>query len=265
MTDWMKNARVVAVIGCPPLPGSRMYRPMTRDQYLSYVDIELDTLFSGGVRAVMIQNIGDLPVPSTARAETIAWMAMLGGHIRARHDGPMGISILEDDAEATIAIAHAIGADFVRLKVFVGTMTGPDGLRQGNAYVAQKYRALLGADNVKIFADVYDRTRWPLEGERFEEMVHEAIWYGKADGLVITGRSVDETLALLARVRTVTDAPVWAGGGADAMNINQMLEHADGVIMATSLKHNESLLEPMDGQRVSTVMSVVDHVKIQTQ
>lgn len=265
MTDWLKNTRVIAVIGCPPLPGSPMYRAMTREQYLSYVDTELDTLLRGGIKAVMIQNIGDLPVPKVARADTIAWVTMLGAHIRARTKGPMGLSILEDDAESTVAIAQAIGAEFVRLKVYVGTMTGADGLRQGNAYVAQKSRAILGANKLAIFADVYDRTRWPLEGEQFEEMVHEAVWFGKADGLVITGRTVDETFKLLERARKVTDVPLWVGGGVNVYNISQMLEHVDGVIMASSLKLHESLLEPMDGERVSNLMKAVDHEKIQTQ
>ena len=260
----MKEKRVIAVIGCPPLPGSPMYRPMTRERYCAYVVNELDTLIAGGIESVMLQNIGDLPVPEEARAETIAWMSMLGSLIRDRTPGFLGVSLLEDDAEATLSVAQAIGADFVRLKVFVGAMTGPDGVRQGNAYKAQRYRTQLGARDIAIFSDVYDRTRWPLEGQHFEAMVHEAVWYGKSDGLVITGRTHHETFRLLERARAVTDVPILVGGGVDASNVKDYLKKSNGVIVGTSLKQQDELLEPIDKGRVVALAKAVCYGEITT-
>lgn len=254
-----REKTVTAVIGCPPLPGSPLYERMARDVCCAYVDRELETLVAGGIKALMLQNIGDLPVPVTARAETIAWMAMLGARIRERFDGFFGVSLLEDDPVATLSIAQAAGANFVRLKVFVGVMTGPDGIREGTAYHAQRHRALLGARDIAIFADVYDRTRWPVEGDQFEAMVHEAIWYGKADGLVITGRSPDQTFKLLQRARQVTDVPLWVGGGVDELNVRKCLAHADGVIVATSLKSGQDLLEPFNHDRVRVFVEAANH------
>lgn len=254
-----REKTVIAVIGCPPLPGSPLYESMARDVCCAYVDHELETLAVGGIKALMLQNIGDLPVPASARAETIAWMAMLGGRIRERFDGVLGVSLLEDDPVATLSVAHAAGANFVRLKVFVGVMTGADGIREGTAYRAQRHRAILGARDIAIFADVYDRTRWPLEGDQFESMVHEAVWYGKADGLVITGRSSAETFKLLHRARQVTDVPLWVGGGVDEINVNEYLDQADGVIVATSLKSGHDLLEPFNIDRVRAFVEAVGH------
>ena len=70
--------KVIAVIGCPPLPGSPMHQATLRSAYIDYVLEELSTLISGSVGGVMLQNIGDLPVPSRARVETVAWMSTLG-------------------------------------------------------------------------------------------------------------------------------------------------------------------------------------------
>ncbi len=257
---WMREDKaVIAVIGCPPLPGSPFYEPILRAELLSYVDRELDTLLAAGINAVMLQNIGDLPVPETARPETSAWMAILGARIRERFGGLFGVSLLEDDPEATISVAQASGADFVRLKVYVGALTGPDGLREGNAYRAQYHRTRLGARDIAIVADVYDRTRWPLEGDQFEAMVHEAVWYGKADGLVITGRSQAKTVALLDRARQVTDVPLLVGGGVVAENVTTYLQRSDGVIVATSLKRGSNLLDPMDLSRVGALVEAINH------
>jgi membrane complex biogenesis BtpA family protein len=171
---------------------------------------------------------------------------------------------LEDDAEASISVAQAAGADFVRLKVFVGAMAGPDGIRQGNAYCAQKYRATISAKNIALVTDVYDRTRWPLDGDHFEAMVHEAVWYGKSNALVITGRSRDETLSLLERARRVAKVPLWVGGGVDVDNINDYLNKADGVIVATSLKKGKDVLQPIEREQVRALVEAIGHGQITT-
>ena len=82
-----------------------------------------------------------------------------------------------------------------------------------------------------------------------EETAHEAVWFGKADGLVITGRNEAETLEWLQRVkRAAPDVPIWAGGGATPKNISRLLMVADGVIVATAAKAGCQLLNPVDRQ-----------------
>lgn len=253
------QGQVIAVIGCPPLPGSPMYQRLGWEEYRSFVIQEIDTLTACGIHSVMVQNIGDLPVPERARPETIAWMSMLASLVRERTDGLLGVSLLEDDAEAILSIAQASGADFVRLKVYVGAMVGPDGVRQGNAYAAQRYRTLLGCQDISVFADVYDRTRWPMEGAHFDAMAREAVWYGKADGLVVTGRSHDETFDLVERARHAAHVPTLVGGGVDHTNINDYLKKASGVIVGTSLKTGGQLLESIDRLRAAQLMEAVDN------
>ena len=94
-------------------------------------------------------------------------------------------------------MASASGADFVRIKVFVGAMMTPFGMETGQAFAAIRARNAFDAANVAIFADVHDRTGNPIASGGFAEDVDFAVRLGGADGLVVTGKDYAQTLALV--------------------------------------------------------------------
>lgn len=245
--DWMRQHPLIGVVGFPALPGSIGYHGMPRDAFLRRAVADAQAYAAAGFDAVMIQNVGDLPVAAEVGPETVAWLSALGSAVRAAVDLPLGVCVLKNDGRAALAVAQAIGADFVRVKVWVGVMVGAEGIVQGSALEVLHYRRQIGAEQIAVFADVHDRTGVPLAGMSLEETVHEALWFGKADGLVVTGKSEAETLDWLRRTRAVArDVPVWAGGGANTENINTFCAVADGVIVATAAKVGSQLLNPVD-------------------
>jgi hypothetical protein len=160
-------------------------------------------------------------------------------------------------------VAQAIGAQFVRLKVYVGAMVKAEGILQGCAYEAIQYRAAIGAEEIKILADVYDRTGEPLGRLPIAEEARQAAVYGRADGLVLTGLSFAESLQMLADVRAARlNTPLLLGGGATAENIAQVLKVADGVVVSSAFKTTsgwtrEALLAEWDADRVNFFMQSV--------
>jgi membrane complex biogenesis BtpA family protein len=250
MTDafaWMKQHPLIGVVGFPALPGSVEYRGRSREEFIERAVADARAYAEAGFDALMIQNVGDLPVNATVGPETVAWLSALGSAIREAVDLPLGVCVLKNDGLASLAIAQAIGAVFVRVKVWVGAMVGAEGIVQGCAREVLQYRRAIAAEDIMIFADVHDRTGIPLAGMSLEDTVHEVLWFGKAEGIVITGRSEAETVEWLQRVKKVApQIPVWAGGGATAKNMKGMLEVADGVIVATAAKVGGQLLNPVD-------------------
>jgi len=114
-------------------------------------------------------------------------------------------------------------------------MVGAEGLVQGSAREVLRYRRHIGAEQIAIWADVHDRTGVPLAPMPLEQAAREAIWFGKADALVITGATRRKTVDWIDRVKqAVPDTPVVAGGGAHPGNLGRILAHADGVIVATA-------------------------------
>ena len=259
VSDWMQRHPLIGVVGFPALPGAIGYRGTSREEFIERAIADAQAYAQAGFDALMIQNVGDLPVAAQVGPETVAWLSALGSTIRSAVALPLGVCVLKNDGCAALAIAQAIGAVFVRIKVWVGAMVGAEGIVQGCAREVMHYRRAIGAEEITVFADVHDRTGVPLAGMTLEETAHEAVWFGKADGLVITGRNEVETLEWLQRVkRAAPDVPIWAGGGATTKNISRLLEVADGVIVATAAKVGGQLLNPVDRQAAEALNSAAN-------
>ena len=171
-----------------------------------------------------------------ATAETVARLAALARLIRGEVPGiGLGIIVEAHDPVAPIVVAHAAGADFVRLKVFVGGAMGAQGARHGLGAEAVAARAALGAQGIAIIADVHDRTVRPLSDESQPEAARWAAGTG-ADGLIVTGSSFDDTLARIAAVREAgVSRPILIGGGVTEANVFEAMRAGDGVIVSTAL------------------------------
>ena len=114
-----------------------------------------------------------------------------------------------------IAVASAAGADFVRIKVYVGAMMTPFGIETAQAHVAIKARNAWNAGHVAIFADVHDRTGNPIAlAAASSEDLDFAVRLGGADGLVLTGKSYAGTLDFITTARgQLGTVPILVGGG----------------------------------------------------
>jgi len=176
-----------------------------------------------------------------AASETIALMASIARLVRAEvPELGLGIIVEAHDAEAALSIAHAAGADFVRLKIFVGGAMTAAGPRHALGPRATAHRAALGRADLAILADVHDRTAVPLSSE---SQPFAAQWAEKsgADGLVITGASFPDTLTRIAALRERgLRRPVLIGGGVTEENVAQALGAAQGVIVSTALMRRDA-------------------------
>jgi membrane complex biogenesis BtpA family protein len=219
---------------------------------------EAQTLSSNGVDVLMAQNLGDLPVGARATSAQLAWMARIAAEIRSHFSRPVGLNLLENDAEAMLAVASAARADFVRIKVYVGAMMTPFGMQSGQAFAAIRARNACDAGEVAIFADVHDRTGAPIASGGFAEDVEHAIRLGGADGLVLTGKSHEETLALINVARKGAGAaPILVGGGVNATNFAEVARVADGVIVSSSLKDSNDAFGKFGPAKVQAFMEEV--------
>lgn len=152
----------------------------------------------------------------------------------------LGVIVEAHDPEAALAIAHATGADFVRIKVFVGGMMTAQGPRYGIGAEAMAFRDALGSNNIAVLADVHDRTATPLAGET-QEMAAEWAQKTGADGLIITGASFADTLTRIARVRDAgVTRPIMIGGSVTEANVAKALEASQGVIVSSSLMRKDA-------------------------
>ena len=221
-------------IGALHLPDLSIADHISMAELERYVLRNAEAFVAGGMPALMLQD--QTRVAGRARPDTLALMGVLGRLIRgAFPELALGIIIRAHDARAPLAIAHAVGASFVRIKVYVGSVMSAEGPKHGLGVEARTYRHELGRDDIAILADVHDRTTVPRDGVTQPEA---ALWAEQlgADGLILTGSSFANSLDRVAAARAAgVRAPLLIGGGVDEENIGNALCAASGVIVSRSL------------------------------
>ena len=249
---------VIGMIHLRPLPGAALYRGGGSGPVLEVALADGRLLDEAGVDAILLQNTGDLPATSDGGPETIAHMAAIGTRLRQELKAPLGVNILANGTESALAVAAAIGARFVRIKVYVGAVVGIGGLIQGSAQRAQDFMGRIDARHLEVAADVYDRTSRPLVDMPIEEVAHYASFHGSANALVVTGGSVEESLDRLRRVKTALPAlPVYAGGGTTKDNVARFLAVCDGLIVGNAVKTGPEFQGCVDRDRLMAYMDAV--------
>jgi hypothetical protein len=250
-----KRKPVVGMVQLGAMPAGSRYRGGKIGPLLDAALEEAAILAGNGVDALMVQNLGDIPVAHRVAEVQVAWMTRITSEVRAAAKLPVGLNLLENDAEAMIAVASAAGADFVRIKVYVGAMMTPFGIETAQAHRAIKARNSWDAAHVAIFADVHDRTGNPIASGGFAEDLDFAVRLGGADGLVLTGKSYAGTLELIETARGQLGAiPILVGGGVSESNFAEVAGVADGVIVSSSLKGTGLAFGKFDPGKVKAFM-----------
>lgn len=249
---------VVGMVHLLPLPGSEEYDGQGLAPILDRAVSEARALADGGMDAILLQNTGDLPPSPQGGPETIAYMSVIGAAIRREIQCPLGVNVLANGTESALAVAHAIDAEFVRIKVYVGAVMANEGILQGTAREALEFRRRIGARQIALAVDVYDRTSAPL-AEMPIEVAGDLAWrMGHADALIVTGYSVEDSLERIRRVkRAVPDSILLAGGGTTAGNVGTFLQQCDGIIVGSNIKNTGKFVGQVDPARLAAYMDAV--------
>lgn len=251
---------VIGMLHLAPLPGSPLSRlPLSeiRDQ----VRRDVDALTEGGVHGLMMENFGDVPFyPHRVPAYVIAQMTALASDVRAQSSLPLGINVLRNDGRGALAVAHATGANFIRVNVLCGARVADQGLIEGIAHDLLRERSLLGAAEIRIFADVDVKHSAPLAERQLEDEVDDLAHRALADAIVVsgagTGKKTDPAKAR--RVKAAApDLPLFIGSGITAETIGDFAGIADGFIVGTSLKKEGMATNPVEPGRVKALMARV--------
>jgi uncharacterized protein len=223
------------VIAALQLPPFRAERRWSMAWYEDFLLTNARVFVEGGIRAIKVQD--ETREAGRATVHTVARMAALGTAFKREFpDVDLGIIVQAHDPLGPIAIADATGAGFVRLKVFVGAVLNAEGERHALGVEALDYRASLGRSDIRILADVHDRTSVPVTPVPHDKA---ALWAQSlgADALVLTGDSFSDTLHRIDSARAAgVRRPILIGGGVDESNVREALGSADGVIVSTSLR-----------------------------
>ena len=241
-----------------PLPGSPGFGGDI-DAVLAAALADARALEVGGVHGIMIENFGDVPFfKGRVGAETVAAMTAVAAAVRQAVRVPIGINVLRNDGCSALAIALAVGAAFIRVNVLTGAMLTDQGVIEGIAADLLRYRKSIGAEAVRVLADVQVKHAAPLVARPIEQEVDELIGRGGAEGIIVSGWGTGAPTdpAMVGRVRAAAGAvPVLVGSGVTAETIGELARQADGFIIGTGFKVGGRVAMPVDPASVEALMA----------
>ncbi len=250
---------IIGVVHLLPLPTSARWGGNLK-AVIERAEQEATALAAGGVDGIIIENFFDAPFAKTqVNPAVVSAMTLIVDRIQNLVVVPVGLNVLRNDATSALAIAACVRAQFIRVNVLTGIMATDQGLIEGNAQELMRFRRELGAD-IAILADVLVKHARPLGTPNLTTAVQDTIERGLADGVILSGWATgsppsQEDLELAKTAAKET--PVFIGSGADWDNVGQLMQAADGVIVASSLKRQGNIQEPIDPIRVAQFVEAV--------
>lgn len=251
LEEWANVSHpVIGMVHLAPLPGS----PRFDGDFDAVIEAAVaDALVweSAGANGLMVENFGDVPFfKGDVPRETVAAMTRVAAEIRRAVPGvPLGINVLRNDGLSAIAVASAVGASYVRVNVLSGSAVTDQGVIEGRAADLMRYRKALGAEHIKVLADVRVKHAAPLAERPLQDEVEELVQRAGADAVIVsgsgTGKPTDPSHAAEVK-RYAGDAPVLIGSGADANSIPQLKVACDGFIVGSAAKPGGRIDEAVD-------------------
>jgi membrane complex biogenesis BtpA family protein len=250
---------IVGVLHCPPLPGSPRFRDKDFRSVVNAALADAEAYVRGGVDGLIIENHGDIPFlkPDRIGHETSAALAVIADRVRQRFDIAMGINVLANAAVPALAVAKASGARFVRVNQWANAYIANEGFVEGEAAIAMRYRAAIGAEDVAIFADAHVKhgAHAIVADRAVSEQVRDVEFFD-ADAIICTGQRTGDAASVeeIGEMRGASSLPLLVGSGATPDNLAVLLPLLDGVIVASALKQGGVWWNPVEEARVAAFM-----------
>ena len=249
---------VIAMLHFPGLPGRpRHDRSAGVNAAVDLIGRDLEALQAAGVDGMLFCNEADIPYQLDVGPEIPAAMAAVIGQLRRDLRSPFGVNILWD-AKASLALARATGASFIR-EVLTGVYESDLGIIEPHIGDVAGYRSAIGADDVRLFDNIAPEFSSSLGRRSVADRARGAAFLGM-DAILISGPAAGvqfEMSDLQAAHDAVGDqVPIIANTGVTAERLPDIFRVADGVIVGTSLKRDGVTWNPVDAERAARLMQV---------
>ena len=259
LSIFKKDKVAIGVVHCPPFGGSPRYSGTAFTEIRDAAVRDAVAYAAGGIDGLIIENHGDVPFlrPSDIGPETSAFMTAIARDAHAETGLPFGINVLANAPLHAFAVAAASGAAFIRVNQWANAYVANEGLLDGEAARALRYRRSIGADAVAVFADSHVKHgAHAITGDRSVTELTRDLEFFDADAVIATGQRTGDA-ATDEELETITEAtslPVLVGSGVTAENVGRIFARARGVIIGSSLKRGGVWWNEVERERVASFM-----------
>jgi membrane complex biogenesis BtpA family protein len=253
---------LVGVVHTRGLPGTPSCN-QSIDQIVDAAVAEARVYAAAGFHGVIIENTHDRPyLKGSVGPEIVAAMAVIGHQVRSAAAVPLGVQVLAGANDCALAVALACGASFIRVEGFVFAHVADEGLIESSAGRLLRYRRALGADRIRVFADVKKKhSAHALTADVSLAETAKAAEFFLADGVIVSGIATGQP-ADVADVNAVAQAvgiPTLVGSGITLANLHDYA-HADALVVGSSVKQGGIWSGVLDQAQVAALASAFNQV-----
>jgi len=246
---------LIGVLHLPALPGTARAQ-LGPDAVVETVLAEARQYQAAGFQGLMIENMHDRPyLKGAVGPEVVAAMAVVGREVR-RTGLPLGVQVLAGANREALAVALACGAAFVRVEGFVFAHVADEGIIESTAGDLLRYRRAIGAEGVRVFADVKKKhSSHALTADVSLAETARAAEFFLADGVIVTGTSTGRPADPLEvkAVREAVGIATLVGSGITGDNLRAYAA-AHGFIVGSWVKKDGLWSNPLDPGRLEALV-----------
>lgn len=258
-----RSKPVVGVIHVGALPGTpRSERSV--QELIEEAREEARIYRECGVDGIIIENMHDVPyLKGEVGPEIVAAMTAIGTEVKSECGLPVGLQILAGANIEAMAVAHAAGLDFIRAEGFAYAHVADEGLIEASAAKLLRYRKMIGAERVRVWADVKKKhSAHAITADVSLGETAETVEFMGADCVIVTGSVTGEApkVADVQEAKQHCHLPVFLGSGISERNIEQFYNEADGFIIGSAFKVDGLWSNTIDPARVTGFVRILDQL-----
>ena len=214
---------------------------------------------AAGVHGLMLENMHDTPyLRGGVGPEIVAVMAVIARAAREAGGLPCGVQVLAGANREALSVAHAAGLDFIRAEGFAFAHVADEGFIQSSAAELLRFRKMIGADRVQVWADVKKKhSSHAITADVGIGDTAEAVGFMRGDAVIVTGSVTGDApkASDVREVKAKCHLPVYLGSGVTAENLRTFYRVADGFIIGSHFKKGGHWNGVVDAGRVEKFMA----------
>lgn len=264
MTLFSRLKTVIGVIHVGALPGTPR-GSQSVSELVALARQEAKLYREAGVDGVIVENMHDVPyLRGEVGPEIVAAMTAIGVEVKVECGFPVGVQILAGANVEAMAVAHAAGLDFIRAEGYAYAHVADEGLIQASAAQLLRYRKLIGASRVQVWADVKKKhAAHAITADVSLGETAETVEFMGADCVIVTGSATGKApkVADVQEAKSHCRLPVFLGSGITENNLAEFYDHADGFIIGSAFKCDGLWSNTIDPACVNRVMTVLNRLR----
>lgn len=256
---------VVGVIHVGALPGTPRGSQTVSELVIS-ARSEAKIYRECGVDGIIIENMHDVPyLRGEVGPEIVAAMTAIATEVKTECGLPVGIQILAGANIEAMAVAHAAGLDFIRAEGYAYAHVADEGLIQASAAKLLRYRRMIGATRVQVWADVKKKhSAHAITADVSLGATAETVEFMGADCVIVTGNVTGEApkVADVQEAKSHCHLPILLGSGISETNVTDFYREADGFIIGSAFKVDGLWSNTIDPSRVTRFISALNQIRM---